>query len=1173
MITYEQFIAAEEFPPTNEQKAVITSSHQATLVIAGAGSGKTATMANRIAWLLASGQARPGEILGLTFTRKAAGELAQRVNRKIQDISTRGLFEPGVQLFADENDEDESPHLSEPVADLNSRASQIQVTFERPTISTYNAFASNIATSYGMLIGQDPAARLMNEAERFQLMFEIVSAGQLHESIASLSVSSLTTAALDMAAGLIDNDVSIKEARTYLEEEAEAVSTVLEPRLRKGMLEKGSPERAVYDRMSKVFSRTPILKSLATRIQLLDFVSAYFEKKKEDSLIEFADQVSWATRILETVPAVKESLAKQYPVILLDEYQDTSVNQARFLHAAFGQARSVTAVGDPNQAIYGWRGASANAFADFIHDYDVMEDARLSLSQAFRNSTRILAAANQLTQGKLSYENLPICPLRPREQAPAGEVIRIHRHYAGDTYQALAQQLATRLRCGEDGQIPTAAVLIRNHSFAPAVTAALESAGVPFEVIGGQSSIVRPEIRAVRALLNILDNPQRNDQLMYLFNFFALGVQDIRQFSNYANELAKVERAAMLTQISNQSSQTDIELVKNKLSRPEVSLVSALLTHKTVDGISDEGQKRLAYLASILKSLEQERHRGLEYLVSSAIKALDLTIYAASRVKGGAAVQAALSGFVKLAGTYTTQDPSAQLSGFLAWVDAMEIHEHSGEATGAADASLALDVIPSAGIVQILTVNAAKGLEWDIVAIPEMVEKRFDYVKRTYPVWHQNTSVFPSPLRADAKYLPLFSAQNYLDIDDAQIRKVQAILEYGVYDQAVRAYAGDEERRLAYVALTRPKNTLMLLTYDFADEGKAGKAYRDAREVIGEEENTAVSGDWPLYFTNVFISDLDGSLTPDPNYQEPFTILADVVAWGDDQALPIVEEESLVNKLSEANIFWPTDVDRSVEPHAGGYPVEVREIAPIIASWTESFEHIRSQQLRKQHVASVKRDHLTASDVVSLISDAQQFYRDQRRPIPQPASVASRRGISVHAAIAQRFNSPLTLDVDSVLNPDQMPIDIDINLTDEDIELYVKRFESSRFVNMAPLAIEQALEIFIAGFPVRCVIDAVLDTSSISEVKPVTIVDWKTGVRPAASEIHSRELQLGLYRLAWSKAHNVPLAEIDACFYYLGESDPARREIHAGDLTEAEIEKTICDALANGATNALSSTD
>lgn len=190
--------------------------------------------------------------------------------------------------------------------------------------------------------------------------------------------------------------------------------------------------------------------------------------------------------------------------------------------------------------------------------------------------------------------------------------------------------------------------------------------------------------------------------------------------------------------------------------------MSALLTHKTVDGISDEGQKRLAYLASILKSLEQERHRGLEYLVSSAIKALDLTIYAASRVKGGAAVQAALSGFVKLAGTYTTQDPSAQLSGFLAWVDAMEIHEHSGEATGAADASLALDVIPSAGIVQILTVNAAKGLEWDIVAIPEMVEKRFDYVKRTYPVWHQNTSVFPSPLRADAKYLPLLVPKTIL---------------------------------------------------------------------------------------------------------------------------------------------------------------------------------------------------------------------------------------------------------------------------------------------------------------------------------------------------------------------------------------------------------------------------
>lgn len=193
--------------------------------------------------------------------------------------------------------------------------------------------------------------------------------------------------------------------------------------------------------------------------------------------------------------------------------------------------------------------------------------------------------------------------------------------------------------------------------------------------------------------------------------------------------------------------------------------------------------------------------------------------------------------------------------------------------------------------------------------------------------------------------------------------------------------------------------------------------------------------------------------------------------------------------------------------------------------------------------------------------DADKFFRDQRRPVPQPIMAASRTGTAVHEAIAHYFEAPLTLDIDSVLEPDQMPIDMDMQISDERQRVLIERFEQSRFAGLPALAIEQPVEIHLAGYPVRCVIDAVLDTSSIPGCLPVTIVDWKTGRHPSDELVKSRELQLGLYRLAWSRAHNVPLSDIDACFYYLGEENSNARELHAGELSEGEIERAIINAL------------
>ena len=113
------------FAPTEEQAAVIAAPPGPLVVIAGAGAGKTETMAARVVWLVANGYACPGEVLGLTFTRKAAGQLLRRVRTRLARLAGAGLV-PGGSDFADMAD-------------------------DPATVSTYHAFAGNLLREYGLL--------------------------------------------------------------------------------------------------------------------------------------------------------------------------------------------------------------------------------------------------------------------------------------------------------------------------------------------------------------------------------------------------------------------------------------------------------------------------------------------------------------------------------------------------------------------------------------------------------------------------------------------------------------------------------------------------------------------------------------------------------------------------------------------------------------------------------------------------------------------------------------------------------------------------------------------------------------------------------------------------------------------------------------------------------------
>ncbi|MGO1637467.1 MAG: UvrD-helicase domain-containing protein [Ancrocorticia populi] len=1151
MTNYESIMTClnPDFLPTPEQREVITSNSPAILVVAGAGSGKTATMANRIAYQIGTGTVRPGEVLGLTFTRKAAGELAQRVDQALMRLSKGGfLTSQGEGLSA-----------------LRER-------MDRPNISTYNSFAADIAASYGMLVRKDPGARLITDAERWQLMEEIVGAWPTREEDEVLRESAQSTIisySLSLASSLIDNQLTTDEAREFLAREIDALNRLEE----EGKGVKLGKQDGVSLTTEWNTLRKKGLPALQRRRQMLDIVDVYLERKKQLGVVEFADQVATAAAVLGEHPALGEELAGRYRLVLLDEYQDTSINQADLLVKALGSKmgawRSVCAVGDPYQAIYGWRGASASALADFAVQFrrhmGGLEE--LTLSTSFRNDCAILDAANAVALG-IEDTALPVKKLEARKKAGPGKVTEIRTVLREDSYRAIAWRIKDVMAAmaDKDGGAEIA-VLCRKRKYIETIVEALNEVGVPYEIVGGESLLQRPEILTIRAALAAVATPGRNDRLMRLLTYVGIGASDLRALSAWAQEYAAHQlRSIHPGKESNGTGQAggDGETSGASLNpRGEGTLIEALTYLPSLDwtsyrgeAFSEAGRAQLELLSGVLQSIRGAIHSDLSDLIAFVSQALGLDLAAATRASGGQRVRTSINSFIALGGSYQREHPGSSLADFLEWMETSDEKEHGGEdEAGIESARLDEDIEVRPGVVQIMTIHAAKGLEWrDLVAIPELVEGEFSDIESRVKSWPTQSETFPYPLRADYKYLPQFDPAQCEDRAEA----AQGIYEFKKI--ALPEYESQEQRRLAYVAFTRPRAELLLAGYGLKSPEKAEPRTKGRGQNVVSEDPVTVQ----LLKRSTYLTDIRKKTDV-----TPFAELA-----GPDWPSELIEQvgeqaevDWLVERLGEDAVYPPklAPVPHYAEmPDLLHWPQSIQRkldsLAPLatdadLKEWQWQADVLLAER-RDTRATTLARPYYTATDMVHLSEDSEAFLANQRRPIPSKPSGAARLGTNMHAQIAHHFTEPATLDIDSLMELPASDLDMD---SSREGQLY-DAFLASPWAGCAPLAIEQSLEIVVADRIIRCTIDAVLDTSAKPGAHPITIVDWKTGRRPRNKDLPSRELQLALYRLAWSRAHKVPLDQIGACFVYLGEPE-SRRELQAGELTEEEITERIAAAL------------
>ncbi len=299
--------------PTVQQWRAISHPLTPCSVVAGAGSGKTAVMAARVVYLVLVHQGLleadhegvlPSQMLCLTFTNKATEELRERVRRAIGGL---GLPEG-----------------------------------EEATVLTYHAFAAQMLDDYGLRKGIEAGQALLSEAQKWQLAetlladreFEYVEARTIRHVVGDV------LALADQCANhLVDPDELAKASR--------ALAESIEPT--------NATERAM---------RT----SARKRAELAEMVADYRDRKRQIGAIDYGDQIALAHDLVREHPEVVEEFRERFPVVLLDEYQDTNVAQAQLLRLLVGSGYPIFGVGDPDQNIYAWRGATLGNVLRFHDD-------------------------------------------------------------------------------------------------------------------------------------------------------------------------------------------------------------------------------------------------------------------------------------------------------------------------------------------------------------------------------------------------------------------------------------------------------------------------------------------------------------------------------------------------------------------------------------------------------------------------------------------------------------------------------------------------------------------------------------------------------------------------------------------------------------------------------------
>ncbi|MDY3127475.1 MAG: UvrD-helicase domain-containing protein [Corynebacterium sp.] len=1052
----------KKYLPNDEQIDVIEAELAPILVTAGAGAGKTETMASRVVALVANGLALPEQVLGLTFTRKAAAQLEQRIRSSLMELRDTGLFDP------------DSPQAKA----LETIA---------PHVSTYDAFAGELVREFGLYLPVEPSARLITDAERFAITHEVVTnyAGAIPGSTNVATVVKTVQALADsMANVMADPEVIETEAKEF----AAAVEEL--PPLRKN---------TPYPK-----DLLKMLDTQAKRIEYLKLVKIVEEKQQELGVITYGQQMWNAAKLASTCSKVGEVMRSRFKVVMLDEYQDTSETQRVLLKSLFGSENgtnrgfadlSVAAVGDPMQAIYGWRGATTENLKEFQKDFlrhDENPTVKKELVTSWRNPKTVLDLANKVSDEILGTDsNRAVKRLEAKPKAEEGEAVLGYFATPEEECEFVAQRMETIYQQSISTTTPLkAAILVRRNRDSAEIARYLKARNVPYEIVGLGGLLWEPEIQDLVAIATMLVRPQNSAAALRILSgpLCGIGVADILALNKRVDTMMgiKDQRVKYIPDSDplehlNEQLRVIVENATTEAPEQVLGLADAVADTGEAENYTAEGYARIGALAAKLRHLRT-------YSLGKSVADLFVDIESTFNIRTEALSRSGAAGTVHL-DKFAAIVEDFPGNGIGALLDYLELAKEQED-------GLKPGEVPSADDrVLIMTVHKSKGLEFEHVSVfranaDVYQAKRDSFLTKVEMLPREDDGIEPeSELDKKGQEKPV-TRTSFLNAAQEVQEKYKQENE-------------EEAARLFYVAMTRTEISLSVTGGGLPDPGSNRGAKKGPYEYL--------------------------ELLKD-NYPDLVRVWAEIghenqeeVQAGTAAAAHSVDEV-------ETGVFPQLHPHASAVEGAGLVRFAMQQL-PELSSGEEFslWEHdatalIEEHRALQTPVVDVTLPYeLTASDMVALSKDPAEFASRRRRPVPFKPNAYAKRGTAFHLWLEQRFGAPTLLDDNELPGSGEEKV--------KDLERLKAKFLESPWATRTPFAVEAPFVYSIGGNLVTGRMDAVFKEDDGSWF----IVDWKTGRPPKGQAMQQAAMQLAVYREGWRRfiADGKP---VRAAFHYIGDN-------------------------------------
>ncbi len=1051
--------------PSDEQIPIIESLHLGpTVVIAGAGSGKTETMSARVLWLVANGIVKPEEILGLTFTRKAAGELASRIRKRLRQLRAIGLL---------------------PLDNVSKSEIDIAV-----TVSTYHSYAGRVLSEHAIRIGVDATSDPIGEAAAWQIANNIVNnfaSEATNSSDISHSAKTIVDKVMGLSAALGEHGKSTAEVREFCESILDKFSTISDS-------QSNDPVRDLQS-------------SLKERLAILPMVDEYERYRFERGLLTFNDQMSLVAKLVngEFGQEIIDAERAKYKIVLLDEYQDTSVSQVKFLSALYGNGHAVTAVGDPNQAIYGWRSASAQTLDTFGAHFvgkSLSECIEHNLLTTWRNDENILEIANQTVDkiGELIVARggkaASVKRLKLREGAGRGNLLCGQYETLAMEAVGIAEHFEKHWfapdRLSDADSPQTFAVLVRSRKYISEIEQALRDKNIPVEVVGLGGLIHVPEVADILALLRVLTFPDNGSSLMRLLTGprLAIGAKDLAALGKFSRSLTE-NFDQSLSKTVGKIMETPNADVMDAEEFAVGSAIEALEVFEKAprEKFSEVGYERLLKFSKELRELR----RYLTGSITDAIMEAERFLFLDTEVmvrEGFAHGRKHLDAFLDEAAKFSRN--GGTISTFLEWLKIADTEEGGLKP---------VSVAANKHAVQILTIHAAKGSEWDFVAVPGLVTENFPNSGKSLDLWTSNSAALPISLRGDASQFDDFVFPSNSP-KHVEVRKALDVVK-----DSWKKRREEEEWRLAYVAFTRAKINLLATASWFGN----GMDPVDASALYNLVETVVDSVD-----SKNKLFEMDKPTSGNPTRTTPRTGIWPTKSSRSEEIAKSIEYISKTSPFASPQELLD----------AAKTPEEIGLANDAIALIAEVGERGAGLQVKLPTRMSV-------STLVNLAEDPDALALNIRRPMPNHIDKFARRGTAFHLWIEAQYKDPQVLDEDDLYEVESAQRNSDDLPLEELKTAWLASDWAKR--DPAPGGIEVPFETVLGGILLRGRIDAVYEKDGQYEV-----VDWKTGKTKSGDDLAAAAIQLAMYRLAYSKLFGIKIENISAAFHYVGSNETVR---------------------------------